>query len=83
MEIKLQELEHVAISKNLSPVAAAGGILDVVCFIERHDIKRDGTQKSTIWTARIGFKIGVRGDHDMPRHYSTACETNYGEKSGG
>jgi hypothetical protein len=58
-------------------VAAAGGVLDVVRLVKGHDIKRDGAQEGAVCTARIGFEVGVRCDHDVPRHHRATCETGF------
>jgi hypothetical protein len=56
----MAQSDSVAVVSEIgSPVAAAGRVLDVVRFIERHNIKRDGAQKGTVQAARVGFKVGV------------------------
>ena len=52
----------------VSPVAAAGRILDVVRFIERQNIKRDGAQKRAVQAARVGFKVGVSAQDVTNNH---------------
>jgi hypothetical protein len=49
-------------------VAAAGRILDVVRFIERQNIKRDGAQKRAVQAARVGFKVGVSAQDVTKNH---------------
>jgi hypothetical protein len=61
-------------AENLSPVTTAGCVLNIVRFIERHNIKRNRTQEGAIRTARIGLEIGVGGDHYVPWYNSAACK---------